>query len=62
MKDEVFYKMEITKQDMSCVIYHRDDTYKKFKEFIDALYKFAKVDAVELELITKEEYYKHEFV
>ena len=47
---------------MSCVIYHRDDTYKKFKEFIDALYKFAKVDAIELELITKEEYFKHEFV
>lgn len=62
MVNEVFYKMEITKKDMSCTLYHRDDTYKKFIEFVDALYKFAKVDAVVLELLTKEEYYKHELV
>jgi predicted ATPase len=54
--------MEITKKDMSCTLYHRDDTYKKFIEFVDALYKFAKVDAVVLELLTKEEYYEHELV
>jgi|TARA_B100000989_G_C19446552_1_gene429761 aminoglycoside phosphotransferase (APT) family kinase protein len=58
----VYYKMDITKKDMFCTIYHKEKTYKKFKEFVEALYKLAKVDAVELELVSKEEYYKHELV
>jgi len=60
MNDTVFYKMIITKNDLSCVLYHTEKTYKKFLNFVDEINQV--VDAIELESITKEEYYKHELV
>ena len=54
--EDVYYKVTVTKADMESVLYWWETNYKKFMESIEMLYYIAKVDAVELELISKKEY------
>ena len=54
--EDVYYKVTVTKDDMESVVYWWETSYKKFMESIELLYQIAKADAVELEMITKEEY------
>ena len=53
---EVYYKVTVTKGDLSSCVYWWEKTYASLMESVDFLYKYAKVDAVELEMITKKEY------
>ena len=57
--EDVYYKVTVTKDNMESVLYWWERNYKKFIESIEILYDIAKVDAVELELISKEEYEEH---
>ena len=52
----VYYKATITKGTLEATVYWYEKTYSKLLESVDFLYKYAKVDAVELEMITKKEY------
>ena len=56
--NNVYYKVTVTKDNMECTLYWWEKTYSKLLESIDFLYKYAKVNAVELEMITKKEYSK----
>ena len=56
MMEDVYYKVTVTKGTMESIVYWWETSYKKFMESIELLYNGAKVDAVELEMITKEEY------
>ena len=56
MMEDVYYKVTVTKGTMESIVYWWETSYKKFMESIELLYNVAKVDAVELEMITKEEY------
>ena len=53
---EVYNKVTVTKGDLSSCVYWWEKTYGQLMESVDFLYKYAKVDAVELEMITKKEY------
>ncbi len=57
--EDVYYKVTVTKDNMESVLYWWETNYKKFIESIELLNDIAKVDAVELELISKKEYEKH---
>lgn len=52
----VYYLVTITKGDMSTKVYWTEPTYKRMMQSVESLYHHGKVDAVELELITKQEY------
>jgi hypothetical protein len=52
----VYYKVTVTKGDLSSSVYWWEKTYAKLMESVDLLYKCAKVDAVELEMINEQEY------
>ena len=52
----VYYKVTVTKGDLSSCVYWWEKTYGQLMESVDLLYKCAKMDAVELEMITKKEY------
>ncbi len=52
----VYYKVTVTRGELECTVYWWEKTYAKLMESVDFLYKYAKVDAVELEMITKKEY------
>ena len=54
--EDVYYKVTVTKDNMESVRYWWETNYKKFMESIELLNDVAKVDAIELELISKEEY------
>ena len=54
--EDVYYKVTVTKDNMESVVYWWETNYKKFMESIELLNDVAKVDAIELELISKEEY------
>ena len=54
MMEDVYYKVTVTKGTMESIVYWWETSYKKFMESIELLYNVAKVDAVELEMITKE--------
>tara|TARA_B100000424_G_scaffold237566_1_gene203142 strand:- start:1415 stop:1597 length:183 start_codon:yes stop_codon:yes gene_type:complete len=54
--EDVYYKVTVTKDNMESVLYWWETNYKKFMESIELLNDVAKVDAIELELISKEEY------
>ena len=54
--EDVYYKVTVTKDNMESVLYWWETNYKKFMESIDLLNDVAKVDAIVLELISKEEY------
>ena len=54
--EDVYYKVTVTKDNMESVLYWWENNYKKFMESIELLNDVAKVDAIELELISKEEY------
>lgn len=56
MNKDVYYKVTVTKDDMECTVYWWEKTYNKLMESIDILYHISKVDAIELEMITREEY------
>ena len=51
---DVYYKVTVTRGELSQCIGGK--TYAHLMESVDLLYKCAKVDAVELEMITKKEY------
>ena len=55
MKD-VYYKVTVTKGDLSSSVYWWEKSYTKMLKSVDFLYKYAKIDAVELEMISKEDY------
>ena len=57
--EDVYYKVTVTKDNMESVLYWWETNYKKFMESIEVLNDVAKVDAIELELISKEEYEKN---
>ena len=57
--EDVYYKVIVTKDNLESVVYWWETNYNKFMESIELLYQVAKVDAVELEMITKEEYDRH---
>jgi len=57
--EDVYYKVTVTKDNMESVLYWWETNYKKFMESIELLNDIAKVDAVELELISKKEYEEH---
>jgi len=52
----VYYKAKITKGTLEATVYLYEKTYSKLLETIDFLYKYATIEAIELELITKHEY------
>tara|TARA_B100000989_G_scaffold263263_1_gene215066 strand:+ start:464 stop:655 length:192 start_codon:yes stop_codon:yes gene_type:complete len=52
----VYYKATITKGTLEATVYLYEKTYSKLMETIDFLYKYATIEAIELELITKHEY------
>ena len=54
--EDVYYKVTVTKDNMESVLYWWETNYKKFMESIELLNDVAKVEAIELELISKEEY------
>ena len=53
---DVYYKVTVTRDDTECTVYWWEKTYAKLMESVDLLYKCAKVDAVELEMINEQEY------
>jgi hypothetical protein len=46
----------VTRGELSSSVYWWEKTYASLMESVDLLYKSAKMDAVELEMITKKEY------
>ena len=50
---DVYYKVTVTRGELECTVYWWEKTYAKLMESVDLLYKCAKMDAVELEMITK---------
>ncbi len=53
---DVYYKVTVTRGELECTVYWWEKTYAKLMESVDLLYKCAKMDAVELEMITQEEF------
>ena len=53
---DVYYKVTVTRGELSSSVYWWEKTYAGLMESVDFLYKSAKMDAVELEMITKKEY------
>ena len=53
---DVDYKVTVTRGELSSSVYWWEKTYASLMESVDLLYKSAKMDAVELEMITKKEY------
>jgi len=53
---DVYYKVTVTRDDTECTLYWWEKTYTKLMESVDFLYKYAKVDAIELEMINEQEY------
>ena len=54
--NDVYYKVTVTRGELSSSVYWWEKTYAKLMESVDLLYKCAKVDAVELEIISEKEY------
>ena len=52
----VYYKVTVTRGELSSTHYWWEKTYTKMLKSVDFLYKYAKMDAVELEMISKEDY------
>lgn len=57
---DVYYKVTVTRGELSSTHYWWEKTYTKMLKSVDFLYKYAKMDAVELEMISKEDYEKGE--
>tara|TARA_B100000683_G_scaffold232648_1_gene234813 strand:+ start:175 stop:354 length:180 start_codon:yes stop_codon:yes gene_type:complete len=53
---DVYYKVTVTRGELSSSVYWWEKTYGQLMESVDFLYKYAKIDAVELEMISKEDY------
>lgn len=51
-----YYKAEVTRGTQKATIYLYEETYPKIMETVDILYKDAKMDAVVLEMVDKNEY------
>jgi hypothetical protein len=51
-----YYKAQVTRGTQEATIYLYEETYPKLMETVDILYKDAKMDAVVLEMIDKNEY------
>ena len=52
----VYYLVTVTKGDMSTKVYCKEPTYKRMMQSVETLYKHGKVDAIELEMISRKEY------
>ena len=53
---DVYYKVTVTRGELSSSVYWWEKSYAKLLKSVDFLYKYAKIDAVELEMISKEDY------
>ena len=49
---DVYYKVTVTKGELSSTVYWWEKTYADLMESVDILYNCAKMDALELEMIT----------
>ena len=52
----VYYLVTVTLGDMSTKVYWKEPTYKRMMQSVETLYKHGKVDAIEMEMISKKEY------
>tara|TARA_B100001057_G_scaffold453216_1_gene497842 strand:+ start:947 stop:1126 length:180 start_codon:yes stop_codon:yes gene_type:complete len=52
----VYYLITVTRGDFTTKVYWKEPTYKRLMQSVDVLYHVAKMDAVELEQISKQEY------
>ena len=52
----VYYKIRITKGTSEATVYWQESTYKKLMKSLDILDKSSKIDAIEMEMISKNEY------
>ena len=52
----VYYKVRITKGTEEATVYWTESTYEKLMKSLDILDKNAKIDAIEMEMISKNEY------
>ena len=57
---EVYYKVTVTRGELSSSVYWWEKTYGQLMESVDFLYKYAKIDAIELEMISKKDYERGE--
>ena len=53
---DVYYKVTVTRGELSSSVYWWEKSYAKLLKSVDFLYKYAKIEAVELEMISKEDY------
>ena len=53
---DVYYKVTVTRGELSSSVHWWEKSYAKLLKSVDFLYKYAKIDAVELEMISKEDY------
>jgi hypothetical protein len=51
-----YYKAQVIRGTQEATIYLYEETYSKLMETVDILYKDAKMDAVVLEMVDKNEY------
>ena len=51
-----YYKAQVIRGTQEATIYLSEETYSKLMETVDILYKDAKMDAVVLEMVDKNEY------
>lgn len=57
---DVYYKVTVTKGELSSSVYWWEKSYAKLLKSVDFLYKYAKIDAIELEMISKKDYERGE--
>ena len=53
---DVYYKVTVTRGELSSSVYWWEKSYATLLKSVDFLYKYAKIEAVELEMISKEDY------
>ena len=49
----VYYLVTVTKGDMSTKVYWKEPNYKRMMQSVETQYKHGKVDAIEMEMISK---------
>jgi len=57
---DVYYKVTVTKGELSSCVYWWEKSYANLLKSVDFLYKYAKMDAIELEIISKKDYERGE--
>lgn len=56
LKNRVYYKVTVTRGSCEATVFWTESTYEKLMKSLDILDKNAKLDAIELEMISKKEY------